>query len=130
MGGTACGIHPRSNLEPDSAHGDDILIDEQEIEALGASTAWEIVKRRAPQINYRENTRGEPTRAWRHGRSSVLLNDSPLLFVDGVRVSDLRTLEQIPAHTVATIRILTGLTGTTYYGTNAAGGVILVQTKT
>ncbi len=47
-----------------------------------------------------------------------------------VRTPDFRNLELIPAHQIDHIRILTGIEGTTYYGTNAEGGVILVYTKT
>ena len=44
--------------------------------------------------------------------------------------TDFRNLELIPARTIHHIRILTGIEGTTYYGTGAEGGVILVYTKT
>jgi outer membrane cobalamin receptor len=38
-------------------------------------------------------------------------------------------LDQIPARTIARISILNGIQGTTYYGTNAVGGVIRIETK-
>lgn len=128
-GVAACALHPRSG-DSLASRGDDIVITDSMIAASGAQTAWEIVKREAPQISYRETSAGEPARAWRRGRGSIVLNESPLLFVDGVRISDLRHLDQIPAATVQSIRILTGLNGTTQYGTNAGNGVILVQTRT
>jgi len=52
-----------------------------------------------------------------------------LLFIDGIRTVDFRALEYIPAKSIFRIDILNGIEGTTYYGTNAVGGVILVQTK-
>jgi len=107
----------------------EIAIDQSAIERSGAGNAWEIIKRAAPQFSYTEN-RGHPVRMWRRGRSSILLSDAPLLFIDDVRTPDFRNLELIPARQIDHIRILTGIEGTTYYGTNAEGGVILVYTKT
>jgi outer membrane receptor protein involved in Fe transport len=65
----------------------------------------------------------------RRGRSSFVLNDAPLLFVDGVQLPDFRNLQSIPATQLASIEILDGVDGTTYYGTGAEGGVILIRTK-
>jgi outer membrane cobalamin receptor len=65
----------------------------------------------------------------RRGRSSILLNDPPMLFIDGVRIQEMATLQQLPASTLLSIEVLTGPEGTTYYGTDAVGGVILVRTK-
>ncbi len=99
------------------------------IERSGGQTAWEVLKREAPQLAYREKRNGQPTGLERRGRSSFVLNDAPMLFVDGVRMVDFRSLEQIAASTLFSIEILTGIEGTTYYGTDAVGGVILVRTK-
>jgi len=107
----------------------EIAIDQAAIERSGAGNAWEIIKRAAPQFSYTEN-RGHPVRMWRRGCSSILLSDAPLLFIDDGRTPDFRNLELIPARQIDHIRILTGIEGTTYYGTNAEGGVILVYTKT
>lgn len=109
---------------------DRIVITEQMIERSGGQTAWEVLRREAPQLSFRENRNGQATSMSRRGRSSILLNDTPMLLVDGVRSQDLKTLQQIPATTLMSIEVLTGLEGTTYYGTDAVGGVILVHTKT
>ena len=125
----ACGpsVH-RQRLGVETRPGE-IAIDQASIERSGAGNAWEVIKRAAPQFSFTES-RGHPVRMWRRGRSSLLLNDSPLLFIDDVRTPDFRNLELIPARTINHIRILTGIEGTTYYGTGAEGGVILVYTKT
>ena len=107
----------------------ELVIDQDAIERSGANNAWEVIKRAAPQFSTTETRNGQPTRLTRRGRSSVLLNDAPLLFIDGIRTVDFRALEYIPAKTIFRIDILNGIDGTTYYGTNAVGGVILVQTK-
>jgi len=66
----------------------------------------------------------------RRGRSSIILNDAPVVMVDGVRLSDFRNLDQIPANTIDHIVVMRGIDATTYYGTNAGGGVVLIVTKT
>jgi outer membrane cobalamin receptor len=109
--------------------GDRILITEEMIARSGGQNAWEVLKREAPQLTYREDRNGQPARLGRRGRSSLVLAEAPMLFVDGVQVTDFRSLQQIPASTLFSIEVLNGLDGTTYYGTNATTGVILVRTK-
>jgi outer membrane cobalamin receptor len=125
----ACASNPQARPPRPASSGDEILITDAMIANSGVATAWEAIKRHAPQIQYRERSNGEPTRIWRRGRTSYTLNDAPLVFLDGVRVPDYRALDYIPAGTVSLIRILTGINGTTYYGTNAVNGVILVHTR-
>jgi outer membrane receptor protein involved in Fe transport len=105
------------------------LITEEQIVESGATTAWEAIKRNAPQVQLFERKNGEAIRIVRRGRGSIYLNDGPVVFLDGVRMSDFRNLQLVPATTILSIVIITGIDGTTYYGTNAAGGVILIDTK-
>ena len=65
----------------------------------------------------------------RRGRASLYLNDSPAVLLDGVRIPDFRTLEDIDAQSILVIYIYDGIEGTTYYGTNSVSGVILIKTK-
>jgi outer membrane cobalamin receptor len=120
-------IHP-SPVVPHN-DGDRIVITEAMIARSGGQNAWEVLRREAPQITYRENRSGQATGMERRGRASIMLNDAPMLFVDGVRNQDIRTLQQLPASVLLSIEVLTGIEGTTYYGTDAVGGVILVRTK-
>lgn len=106
-----------------------ILITEAMIANSGGQTAWEVLRREVPQMSYRENRNGQATGMERRGRSSILLKDTPMLLIDGVRIQDMSTLQQLPASTLLSIEVLTGAEGTTYYGTDAVGGVILVTTK-
>lgn len=106
-----------------------IMITEAMIARSGAQTAWEVLRREVPQISYGENRNGQATGMERRGRSSITLKDPPMLFIDGVRIQEIGTLQQLPASTVLSIEVLTGAEGTTYYGTDAVGGVILVRTK-
>ena len=106
-----------------------ILITEAMIARSGGQTAWEVLRREVPQMSYGENRNGQATGMERRGHSSIMLKDPPMLFIDGVRIQELITLQQLPASTVLSIEVLTGSEGTTYYGTDAVGGVILVHTK-
>ena len=62
-------------------------------------------------------------------RSSFVLDEAPIVMVDGVRVPDFHALETIDAHSINSIVIYDGVEGTTYYGTGAAGGVIVITSK-
>src|SRR6266550_72711 len=106
-----------------------ILITEAMIARSGGQTAWEVLRREVPQMSYGENRNGQATGMERRGRSSILLKDPPMLFIDGARIQEMTTLQQLPASSVLSIEVLTGSEGTTYYGTDAVGGVILVRTK-
>src|SRR5256714_4976036 len=92
-------------------------------------TAWEVLKKEAPQLTYGERRDGRPTKLERRGAASFVLNDAPLIFVDGVQVLDMQRLQTLPASTLHRIEILNGLDGTTYYGSNAVRGVIVITTK-
>jgi len=112
----------------DSRAGVQVITAEQ-IARSGASTAWDVLKREAPTLTLRDTRGGRPASAGRRGRSSIVLQDAPLVVLDGVRLTDFRALDGIPAVTILMISIYTGIEGTTYYGTNAVSGVIVIQTK-
>src|SRR2546422_8873614 len=84
---------------------------------------------RGSDLTLRDTRGGRPASAGRRGRSSVVLQDAPLVVLDGVRLTDFRALDGIPAATILTIAIYNGIEGTTYYGTNAVSGVIVIRTK-
>ncbi len=127
--GSACGFHPHPRTTPMPSGGADIVITREQIAKLDVHTAWDVVKRRAPQLAYTEDAVGQPRRVWRHGQASIYLNENPMVYVDGARVPEIQALDEIPATNVEQIRILTGLAAITQYGTNAEGGAILVETK-
>src|SRR5438876_11277935 len=112
----------------DSRAGVQVITAEQ-IARSGAHTAWDVLKREAPTLTLRDTRGGRPASAGRRGRSSILLEDAPLVVLDGVRLTDFRALDGIPAATILTISVYNGIAGTTYYGTNAVSGVIVIQTK-
>lgn len=124
----ACATAHPGSAAP-SGSGDRTLITEEMIARSGSATAWDVLKKLAPQLTYRETKDHEPARLERRGQSSLVLSDAPLVFLDGVRLPDFRALERIPAETISTIEIFNGLDATTYYGSNAVGGAIVIKTK-
>lgn len=112
-----------------------VLITAEEIEASGASTAWEALQAIVPLVTFqgterrgKGDSRG-PMRIGRRGRSSILLRDDPRVFLDHVRLVDITVLDQIPARDLWSIEILGGIEATTYYGTGATNGVVLIRTQ-
>ena len=124
----AC-LHPHAASRPVGNDGDRILITEEMIARSRGQTAWEVLKKEAPQLTYGERRDGRPSKLERRGAASFVLNDAPLIFVDGVQVIEIERLQTLPASTLHSIEILNGLDGTTYYGSNAVSGVIVIRTK-
>jgi outer membrane cobalamin receptor len=58
-----------------------------------------------------------------------VLDEAPMIMLDGARVSDFHALESIDAQSIFTILIYDGVEGTTYYGTDAVSGVVVIRTK-
>src|SRR5205823_5560138 len=102
------GCHIRSASVVPASGSERIMISEGMIARSGGQTAWEVLRREVPQISYGENRNGQATGMERRGRSSIVLQDHPLLFIDGVRIQELATLQQLPASTVLSIEVLTG----------------------
>ena len=123
----SCAVHATRKVPGND--GDRIFITADQIERSGSTTAWEALRKLVPQLTYGEKKSGQPSKLERRGQSSLLLSDAPLVFLDGVRLADFRSLQQLSAATIESIEVLNGIDGTTYYGTNAVSGVILIRTK-
>lgn len=105
------------------------LITAEQIEKTGARTAWQVLKQNAPMLQTAEDRNGRPTKLGRRGRTSFLLDEAPTILLDGVRIPDFRSLDDIDAQSILAIYIYDGIEGTTYYGTNSGSGVIVIKTK-
>ncbi|MGE5760300.1 MAG: TonB-dependent receptor [Gemmatimonadota bacterium] len=121
--------HTTANRSRTGPNTGDRLITAEQIERSGSHSAWEVLKHEAPMLTLEEDRNGQPVQLRWRGRSSVYLDDAPVVVLDGVRVADWRVLAQVPAGQIESIHILTGIEGTTYYGTNAVSGVIEIRTK-
>jgi len=121
------GTNPRPASQPPAG----FVVTAEQIQKSGARTVWEALQLTVPVVSFRGTTQsgsGENLRIRRRGRSSLLLNDDPRVFIDQVRIADLSVLDGMPASDIAAIVVLSGLDGTTYYGTSAGNGVVLIFT--
>jgi outer membrane cobalamin receptor len=122
---TAC-AHPQPSQQapgPKAGAGTRVVTEEQ-IQRSGATTAWEALQYTIPF--YRFDDTGQ---AHHRGQSSILLPDRPRILLDGVDLMEFGVLMHIPASDISSIKVLEGTDATTFYGTNAGSGVILIATK-
>ena len=105
------------------------LITAEQIQKSGAHSAWQVLRERAPMLTLREDRNGRPASMGRRGQSSFVLDEAPMIMLDGARVPDFHALESIDAQSIFTILIYDGVEGTTYYGTDAVSGVVVIRTK-
>lgn len=122
----ACGIRPRPS---GSGPATGTIITAEEIAATEATTMWEALQRTVRYANFGESSTGEPLRIHRRGFSSISLTEDMPIYIDRVQVRDLMILDALPAADIEQIRVLNGVEATTYYGTNAGDGVILIRTR-
>lgn len=100
------------------------------IEQSGARTMWEAVRRTVRFTVFTESGFGEPERIRRRGASTMVLREDMRVFLDGLEVHDVRILDEYPAVEIERIQVLTGIHATTYFGTGATDGVIVIATRT
>lgn len=127
MGCATAGTH-----KEDATSGGALTITQEQIERSGATTAWEVLKNEARRYTYKEDRSGRPLRiVAQRGVSSITLSDSdsPMVIIDGARLTDVAALAQLPAGALASIEILSGIRGSGSQGTNASAGVIYIHTR-
>ena len=128
------GCHPPTvvSLQPVRQADGSRLISYDQIHRARATNAWDLLREVGTNMRFGESPMGQPVslRTTR-GRSSLVLReaDVPVLIVDGVRMTDPFYLREIPTNILASIRLLSGIDGATYYGLNAGAGVIIVTTR-
>ena len=122
-----CGTHgARDEARPSQLSGQ--YVTAEDIRASGASSAWEALKYTVRTHRFTDY-HGVPTRIQSdRGQGSMVLREDPLVFLDGARLTDITILRMIPANNLHAIQVLTGPDATTYYGTSAVAGVILIET--
>lgn len=106
------------------------VITAEAIERSGATDAWEVLKRLSTTARATEAYDGEPQRLHpKRGHGSLYLNDDPIVYIDGVPLSDIRALRQIGASDIDNIEEMGSIEATAYFGTNSNSGVILIRSK-
>jgi TonB-dependent Receptor Plug Domain len=111
------------------AAGREIVITEAEITQMSVRTAWDVVRMRSPRFSAGQDATGAPTRVRIQPERSINVDETPLLVVDGMQVSDIGYLNSISASDVHAIHILESEAAEPLYGLKAAGGAIVVETK-
>jgi outer membrane cobalamin receptor len=124
-----CHLPPRGAGSVSPAAGGGTLITEEDIAQMSVRTAWDAVRLRAPRLTVGQDATGRPTGVRIQEQRSINADETPLLVVDGVQVSAIEYLMQIPASQVHSIRILRSEAAEPLYGLRAAGGAIVVETK-
>ncbi len=105
------------------------VITAEDIARIGGDNAWAVLQRAGTHLSMRDDGYGNPAALSQRGYPSIELSNAPILYVDGVRISDFRRLEEITARSIERIQILTGTQATRYYGTGAGNGVIAIRTR-
>jgi outer membrane cobalamin receptor len=108
------------------------FISSDEIAHSSSTNVWDLLRKRARQYNFAEDRYGRPRFiTTKRGRSTIALagSDSPLVLIDGARLSDVAALRDMSTDSVESIELQSGINGTSGQGTNAAAGVIYIHTK-
>ncbi len=105
------------------------LITAADIAGTGATTAWEALERLVKFGEFTRTSRGEPDRIRRRGHSTFALHEDMKVYLDNILVLDVKLLDEVPTVAIDYIRVLSGLDGTTRYGTGSGDGVILIFTR-
>lgn len=101
----------------------------EDIERSGARNAWEAL-RRLGTVRLDESANGQPARIYsRRGRTSILLDDSPIVVLDGTRLVDFGVLKAVSAASIVSIAFLNSSEGTLRHGTGTTGGAIVILTR-
>lgn len=123
----ACAAPPRGGGDPSAPKGE--VVTSEQIAATGAGNVWDVLRRTVRSLSYMTGTDGRPLAIRARGRSSIRTDDQVLVVIDNARVDDIRLLASMPASTVERIVVMSGIEASTYFGTNAGDGAILIITK-
>ena len=107
------------------------VITAEDIAKSSYTNAWDLLRGKARRYDFLEDRYGRPRSIRiRRGRSSVNMagSDTPMILVDGARVTDITALRDLPANAIESIELMSGISGTASQGTNSSAGVIYIHT--
>ena len=107
-----------------------LVITAEDLAETGAYTVWEALRAKVKFAIFATDAEDRPTGIRTRGRSSLQRQESMLVYLDNVPMSDLRMLQDMPVSRVERIVVLRGPDATTFFGTNAGDGVIQIFTRT
>ncbi|MBW3535889.1 MAG: carboxypeptidase regulatory-like domain-containing protein [Gemmatimonadetes bacterium] len=91
-------------------------------------SALDLLANQIVGVDVRRGEHGAPAWIVIRGYTTVTGSNAPVVYLDGVRISTLDILQQIPAGSVSSIRVLRGAAASAHF-MDAANGVILVETR-
>lgn len=101
----------------------------EELQKLKARTVPEMLRRIVPSMVGGPTAKpGTTLRATERGRSTITRSRTPLLLLDGVRVTDMQALESIDPATVIRVEVGGGAVAGWEHGLDGANGVIHIYT--
>jgi outer membrane receptor for ferrienterochelin and colicin len=128
-GGCATAHPARDNEHHEPARGNAHYLTARDIKDSGARNAWEAL-RRLGGVRLEESPDGSPQRIRpTRGNMSMVLDDSPVVLLDGARLLDYDVLLSVPARQIDSIELLNGVEGTLRHGSGAGGGAIVIRTR-
>ena len=107
------------------------FIGPEEIARSATTNAWDLLRSRVRRYDFTEDRYGRPRNIRsKRGRSTIIMSDSdtPLVLVDGARLTDFGVLRDISTLSIESVELLSGIDGTSAQGTNASAGVIYIHT--
>ncbi len=107
------------------------VITSEDIAKSAYTNAWDLLRGKARRYDFVEDVFGRPRSIRiRRGRSTINMagSDTPMILVDGARVSDITALRDIPTDAIESIELMSGIRGTASQGTNSSAGVIYIHT--
>ena len=122
-----CAATPHQRPEPTPGAGGD-LVTREEIDRAAAQTVWDVL-RCCTTLRLIEDRAGNPAGIEHRGRNSMFLEETPLIIIDGIRTSELSTLDFMLAKDLLAIRVLSGAEAGFRYGSGADNGVIEIYTR-
>ena len=122
---SACGANPGPST-PGGTRG--TVITRQQIEDTGAASMWDALIMTVRFAHFQESWLGDPERIVRRGNGSMVVTEAMPVYIDRVKVIDMQVLASYSARDIVEIQVLSGLDGSTFFGTNAGDGVILINT--
>ena len=133
----ACTTHAVGDQAPARAEVNGDLITADEIQAMGARSAWDVVNRRARHLNLGNRTQVGLALDERTGSAPKtacpVTGGCPAapaeVYVDGAPVDDIQSLRNILSSDIVRILIMNARDAVTRFGRAAPGGAIVVTTS-
>jgi len=105
------------------------IVEARQIRENGCATAWQALQQMVGLYIVDAPDKPEGVSIRFRGRSSAL-DTTPLLFIDGMRVTDFRVLRAMPAGDIQRIKVLSSLEADMGVVGSRANGVIEITTVT